>query len=313
MRASETFRDRAIGAMLGHALGDAIGELAFSHPERDALDRAIQGRDRLRYTDDTAMAIALAEELVEAGRIDGQTLGERFARAFEREPWRGYGPGPPRIFQTAGPSGRPYAEVARELYGGEGSLGNGAAMRATPLGLAYADGPELAAASDAAAEVTHAHPVGRDAGLLQARATSLALRAALDGRALDPHETARTLTDGCRTAEMREKMQAVAGLLAEHAPADRVADAVGRSVAAHESVPFAVYAALAGLGDYAATLEIAMFNGGDRDTLAAMAGGIAGADLGEAALPQAWRERCENGCQLRELARRLAERFAEGG
>ena len=78
-------------------------------------------------------------------------------------------------------------------------------------------------------------------------------------------------------------------------------------------MPFAVYAFLAAPDDLERCLAVAMLNGGDRDTLAAMAGGIAGAYLGESALPQPWRQRCENRCQLRALARRPAHAFPDTG
>ena len=311
LAASDTLRDRAIGALLGCAVGDAVGELAFTHASKARLQAAVERAQRLVYTDDTAMAIVIASALVEDGLINGQALGDRFARAFQLEPWRGYGPGPPRIFKTVADTGRPYEAVARELYGGEGSLGNGAAMRAAPLGLAYRDEERLAGACDTASAVTHAHPVGRDAALLVARAVGQAVEAARAGRAIRPHAMAQDLTDGCRTEEMRHKMQAVTDYIAEGAEPEAVADAVGRSVSAPESVPFAVYAFLAHPSDFEACLDTAIFHGGDRDTLAAMAGSIAGAYLGEEAIPAPWRARIEHRCQLRELARRLADAFPD--
>ncbi|MDZ7712727.1 MAG: ADP-ribosylglycohydrolase family protein [Rhodovibrio sp.] len=311
MAASDTLRDRAIGALMGCAVGDAIGELAFTHASKARLQAAVEGTQRLVYTDDTAMAIVIADALVEDGLINAQALGDRFARAFQLEPWRGYGPGPPKIFKTVADTGRPYEEVARELYGGEGSLGNGAAMRAAPLGVAYRDTQRLANACDTASAVTHAHPVGRDAALLVARAVAQAVEAALQGRAIRPHAMAQDLSDGCRTEEMRYKMQAVTDYLGEGAQPDAVADAVGRSVAAPESVPFAIYAFLAAPKDFEACLDTAIFHGGDRDTLAAMACSISGAYLGEHAIPEPWRARIEHRCQLRELARRLADAFPD--
>jgi poly(ADP-ribose) glycohydrolase ARH3 len=311
MAASDTLRDRAIGALLGCAVGDAIGELAFTHASKARLQAAVEGAQRLVYTDDTAMAIVIADALVEDGLIHAQALGDRFARAFQLEPWRGYGPGPPQIFKTVAEIGRPYEEIARTLYGGEGSLGNGAAMRAGPLGVAYRDDARLAHACDRASAVTHAHPVGRDAALLVARAVGQAVEAALAGRTIRPQAMAQDLTDGCRTEEMRHKMQAVTDYLGEDAEPEAVADAVGRSVSAPESVPFAVYAFLAAPEDFEACLDIAIFHGGDRDTLAAMAGSIAGAYLGEQAIPAPWRSRIEHRCQLRELARRLADAFPD--
>lgn len=311
MAASDTLRDRAIGALLGCAVGDAIGELAFTHTSKARLQAAVEGAQRLVYTDDTAMAIVIANALVEDRLIHAQALGDRFARAFQLEPWRGYGPGPPKIFKTVAETGRAYEEVARELYGGEGSLGNGAAMRAGPLGVAYRDTDQLANACDTASAVTHAHPVGRDAALLVARAVGQAVEAGLEGRRLRPQAMAQDLTDGCRTEEMRHKMQAVTDYLGEGAEPEAVADTVGRNISAPESVPFAIYAFLAAPDDFEVCLDTAIFHGGDRDTLAAMAGSVSGAYLGEHAIPEPWRSRLEHRCQLRELARRLADGFPD--
>ena len=79
---------KVLGGMIGSAIGDAIGELAFYYSEKDLLSGAIEQETQLRYTDDTAMAIGLAESLIEQdGTIDQQKLGETFRRNFQREPW----------------------------------------------------------------------------------------------------------------------------------------------------------------------------------------------------------------------------------
>ena len=80
------------GARLGGALGDAIGELAFRLGDRAALTAAVDRRPSLVYTDDTAMAIGVAEVLVAHGGLDPETRGRRFHDNYRREPWRGYRP-----------------------------------------------------------------------------------------------------------------------------------------------------------------------------------------------------------------------------
>ena len=97
--------DKYLGCMLGSALGDAIGELAFRFPEEGRLRAAISAAPVLRYTDDTAMAIGLAESLAEKGGLDPQHLGQTFHRHFTREPWRGYASGPPRHLSAGGKVG----------------------------------------------------------------------------------------------------------------------------------------------------------------------------------------------------------------
>ncbi|MBT8407071.1 MAG: ADP-ribosylglycohydrolase family protein, partial [Deltaproteobacteria bacterium] len=169
-------RAKYLGAMLGSALGDAIGELAFQYPERNTLSAVVESLAELRYTDDTAMAIGLASSLVEKGYLDGQNLGETFRRNFEQEPWRGYATGPPTIFSMVRSTGISYTKAAQSLFGGGGSFGNGAAMRIAPLGLFFHDSSEIYQQACGSAEVTHAHPVGKDGAAIQAWAVSRAVR-----------------------------------------------------------------------------------------------------------------------------------------
>ncbi|UCH00425.1 MAG: ADP-ribosylglycohydrolase family protein, partial [Deltaproteobacteria bacterium] len=118
-----------LGGMVGSALGDAIGELAFRYPSKDRLCIQLDQLKEFRYTDDSAMSIGLAESILKKGFLDQQDLGETFRTNFQREPWRGYASGPPTIFSMVERLGITYAEAARSLFGGSGSFGNGAAMR----------------------------------------------------------------------------------------------------------------------------------------------------------------------------------------
>lgn len=162
-----------LGCMLGSALGDAVGELAFQFPEESRLRAAIAAAPRLRYTDDTAMALGLAESLAHKQGLDPQHLGQTWHRHFNREPWRGYASGPPKLFQLVEQVGFTYEEAARRLFDGQGSLGNGAAMRVAPLGLFFQDAPDLYDKAAASAAVTHAHPLAQDGAALQALAVAV--------------------------------------------------------------------------------------------------------------------------------------------
>ena len=61
-----------LGGMVGSALGDAIGELAFAYPHKEILCRQLDQKDEFRYTDDTAMSIGLAESITKKGCLDAQ-------------------------------------------------------------------------------------------------------------------------------------------------------------------------------------------------------------------------------------------------
>jgi poly(ADP-ribose) glycohydrolase ARH3 len=302
-----TLEAKYLGAMIGSAVGDAIGELAFHYPERGKLSQVVEGVRELRYTDDTAMAIGLATSLVKKGCLDGQDLGETFRRNFEGEPWRGYATGPPTIFAMVRSLEISYTQAAQSLFGGSGSFGNGAAMRIAPLGLFFHDSVQIYEHACDSAEVTHAHPVGKDGAALQARAVAQAVK-------LDPHKEflvdlfVRDLIDFCRTHEISEKMELLEELLNKNVNPPLAAKQLGQSVAVQESMPFAIYSFVRYPRSFEDCLDCAIMHGGDLDTLGAMAGAVSGAYLGVEAIPSRWRGKLENRQTIEQLALELAER-----
>jgi len=294
------------GGMVGSALGDAIGELAFHYRNKDDLCIQIDRLEKLRYTDDTAMSIGLAESLIKRRSLNQQDLGETFRYNYEREPWRGYASGPPTIFSTVKRSGNTYAETARSLFGGTGSLGNGAAMRIVPLGLFFHDSPDLYEKACASAAVTHAHPVGKDGAAVQARAISCAVN--LDPREAFPYTSFMdTLIDFSLTPQIELKMGLVQRLINLESPPSIAAERLGKTVAVHESMPFALFSFLRHPTSFEDCLFCATLHGGDSDTLGAMACAISGAYLGIELIPQSWREKLENRSYIEDLALRLSE------
>ena len=289
---------------MGSALGDAIGQLAFRVSQKERLLAHLDRVSKYRYTDDTAMAIGLAQSIINAKGIDQQDLGDTFSANFEREPWRGYASGPPTIFSLVVNRGISYVEAARAMFGGSGSLGNGAAMRIVPLGLFFHRAHDLYDKAALSAQVTHAHPVGMDGAAVQAWAVASAVK-------LDPQqvflleEFVHGLIDFARTPEIQTKMKLIPDLLTEEVSPNAAADELGRSVAVHESMPFAIYSFLKYPKSFEACLCCAILHGGDRDTLGAMACAISGAYLGIEAIPQVWRQKLENLAYIEDLASEL--------
>lgn len=295
-----------LGAMVGSALGDAIGELAFRWREKERLRAVIDRTEKLFYTDDTAMAMGLAESIVQKKEIDQQHIGEIFSRNFFREPWRGYASGPPTIFSIVRDTEITYVQAARSLFEGSGSMGNGGAMRIVPVGLFFHDSENLYEIASASAEVTHAHPVGKDGAAVQALAVARGVK-------LNPERefSLETFIQGliafARTPEIREKMRLVQSLINEDILPDIAAARLGRSVAVDESMPFAIYSFLRHPKSFEDCLFCAILNGGDRDTLGAMACAVSGAYLGIEAIPVSWRNKLENRITIENLASSLAE------
>src|SRR5438046_623175 len=79
-------------ALDGLSVGDAFGQRFFYPPAIDVLlrERALPAPP-WEYTDDTAMALSIAEVLQRHGHIEQDQLALAFARRYQREPWRGYG------------------------------------------------------------------------------------------------------------------------------------------------------------------------------------------------------------------------------
>jgi poly(ADP-ribose) glycohydrolase ARH3 len=303
------------GALLGVALGDAVGERAFfvARGVRDPIavirDEAARIKT-LGYTDDTAMTLALADALAARGAVDGQHLGDVFAARWREEPWRGYASGPPLLFERAARTGIPYEALARELAGGEGSLGNGAAMRVAPVGLFFHDAGDDALYEQAArsARVTHAHPLGIDAAAVLARLVAEVVRRGPD-EALAARELSETLRAFARTDALRGRLDRVRELLERGATHRAAADALGRGVTALDSVPFALFAFLRAPAPFDASVLRAVAEEGDRDTIGAMVGALAGARAGRAGLPEDWVAKVEGRSAIEVAARGLLERF----
>jgi poly(ADP-ribose) glycohydrolase ARH3 len=220
-----SLEDRLVGVLVGTALGDAVGAAfeGVAAPDVGELDARLAGADRLRWTDDTHMALALASSLIATeGRVDAQHLGDTFARAYADEPWRGYGPGPPKVFAEAA-RGKPYVEAATALFGGAGSLGNGGAMRAAPAAIVgYPDLEEVARTARAQAAVTHAHPEGQDGSVLIAGAICMTVGAAELN--IEPVDAIEQVGQVLRTEEMNNRLAALIEAVREGAS---LAGAVG--------------------------------------------------------------------------------------
>jgi poly(ADP-ribose) glycohydrolase ARH3 len=336
--------EKVAGSLLGLFCGDALGmpyetQPPEAIPARLEMEEARLGRGT--YTDDTQMAIAVCESLVRCGRVDARDLAATIADAFD--PDRGYGPGTTTVVRLWG-EGVPLEEAALRLFDGEGSAGNGAAMRVAPVGLLFARDPERCAEeARRSARLTHAHPLGIDGAAAVAAAVGAAFRGddhfAAARAAVTTDEFARRIAAAEELAQRARFASAAArsgGATEEAAPAEDAAPAevappevaapeevtpaedaapeevtpaevarlLGATVAAHESVPAALVAAAA--PSFEDALTFAVRCGGDTDTVAAMAGAIAGARLGASAIPRRWLDALEDGPKGRGHVERLA-------
>jgi poly(ADP-ribose) glycohydrolase ARH3 len=297
-------KSKFLGCLVGTAIGDALGarrEGRGMSRSKDIVSLA-EKLEQLIYTDDTHMTIGIAESLIESKGFDGEHMAQTFIKNYEAEPWRGYGPGPPRIFRMI-KSGEAWDSAANRLYRG-GSFGNGSAMRVAPVGLLYSRSLEkIREVAYQSSSITHSHELGKEGAALQACAVALALNTPSD-EGIDREAFLSSLQNFIQDQLYKEKVAQIGELLGGQDKAKVVA-VLGNSIEAPRSVPTAIYCFLRHTQAYKDTVIYAISLGGDTDTIAAMAGAISGAYLGIEAIPSEWRAKLENGEYIEDLAEKL--------
>ncbi|GAA1813101.1 ADP-ribosylglycohydrolase family protein [Luedemannella flava] len=274
-------------SLAGLSVGDALGAQYFMVGRRVAdLMAGVVPPPVWEWTDDTEMACSVAWALTVSGRVDRDELARAFADRCE--PNRGYGVGAFTTLRRIR-QGEPWSTVAAEAFGGQGSCGNGAAMRVAPLGAYHLDSPATAAREAAAqAEVTHAHPEGIAGAVAVAVAASLATAARVAGsRPAAGGFLGRVLVDVPAGSVRRGLTRARAMLRASTAEAAYDLGN-GSRVTAQDTVPFTVWVAARHLDDYPAAVRACVSAGGDADTTAAIVGGIVAGHTGRAGIPADW-------------------------
>jgi ADP-ribosylglycohydrolase len=282
---------RARQSLEGLSVGDAFGERFFISPLvalQKILDRVVP-KAPWSFTDDTIMAVSIVETLQVHACIEQDDLASRFATRYLSEPWRGYGGTAHSILRSIA-EGEPWHRAAGRAFGGEGSKGNGAAMRVAPVGAYFAENlTEVVTNAAASAEVTHAH----DDGIAGAIAVAVAAATAWQLRETDPAESTARLFEAVlahtpksptragilRAAQLplQESPQVAAELLGS-----------GELVISSDTVPFCIWCAARHLQNYEEAIWTTVAGLGDRDTTCAIVGGIV-ALSSRNEIPEQWR------------------------
>jgi ADP-ribosylglycohydrolase len=222
--------------VFGAIAGDIIGSV-YEYDPIKTEDFPLFDAD-CRFTDDTVMTVAVAHAILEGA--DYAATMKAFGRRY---PDAGYG-------------GAFFGWILEDELRPYHSWGNGSAMRASPIGLAFDDAERVLLEAGRSAEVSHDHPEG----IKGAQATALAVFLARQGEwkgAIRQEIMGRFGYDLNRTVE-------------EIRPRYRF------DVSCQGSVPEAIIAFLDSR-DYEDAVRKAVSLGGDSDTLACIAGGIAAA------------------------------------
>ena len=282
--------DRYKGSLLGLAVGDAMGTtLEFNSPGTfiPIADMVGGGPFTLspgEWTDDTSMALCLAESLIEKEGFDPVNQLERYTRWYREGHLSSTG----RCFDIGGTvrsalhqferTGQPYCGPTHEK-----SAGNGLTMRLAPVPLFFAQSPgEAIDKSGDSSRTTHGHPLAIDA----CRYLGALIVGAVNGV---PKEDL-----------LSERYSPVEGYWEEN-PLSTLIDEIARGSYKHRSPP-----EIKGTGYVVESLEAALWAfhnsasfregclmavnlGDDADTTGAVYGQLAGAFYGEQEIPESWK------------------------
>jgi len=232
--------------MLGAIIGDIVGSVYEGQRHNIKTKDFPLFRDDCRFTDDTVMTLAIAEGLMNGGSADDYIDAmKRLGRKF---PNVGYGTNFGYWLLSDDSNREPY-----------NSFGNGSAMRVSPVGWFFDTLGETEKAAEISAAVTHNHPEG----IKGAKATAAAVFLARNKKT---NEEIRRYIENEYSYDLTRTL-------------DAIRPAYSFDVSCQGSVPEAIIAFLESM-DFEDAIRNAVSLGGDSDTIAAIAGGIAEAAYG---------------------------------
>lgn len=289
--------DRALGSLLGLAVGDAIGTtLEFrgrdTYPQlTDLVGGGPFDLAPGQWTDDTSMALCLAESLIAHGKVEPRDLMTRFVNWYRH----GVNSATGTCFDIGEATRKALHRFERNgdpLAGAtdEASSGNGSIMRLAPVAIVWHRDKETArAAAQAQSRTTHGSP------------TALAACDLLAAVLVD------AIATGAKDQALRQPT--VGGppdiaAIAAGAWVGKSRDAIRSSGYAAHTLEAALWAVLSSAGFRDAVLLAANL-GDDADTVAAVTGQIAGALWGLSGIPEAWLARLAWRREIEALGRRL--------
>jgi ADP-ribosylglycohydrolase len=288
--------ERAVEALQGLSCGDAFGECFFKAEHRAPAFRAARTLPAApwRFTDDTLMAISVCAALERHGEIDPQWLAGSFA--LHHDPERGYGPAMNGLLLRLHALGEEnWFEEAQALFEGQGSMGNGAAMRVAPVGAYFAhDLHQVVEQATLSAIATHCHPEALAGAVAVATAAALAWQDRDNPTVMTADAFLKRVGERTPAGPIRDCVLKAQQLPAETSPLE-AALTIGNGVhgLARDTVPFALWCAAHSLANYEEALWSAVDGGGDVDTNCAIVGGIVVMRVGADAIPAEWLRRRE--------------------
>lgn len=294
----KTTQDRAVGAFLGLAIGDALGTtLEFRardtyEPLTDMVGGGPFGLKAGEWTDDTAMALALADSLMDREDLDEQELLSRFVNWWRLGTYSCTG----KCFDIGIATRQALVrwQSTNDPCSGSTdpmSAGNGSLMRLAPVAIRFwHDRARLRDVAERQSRTTHAAPEAVDACIVFAEMLADAIEGRSKPEVLRPRRESYVGAIGTiMGAQWRQKTRAEI----------RSTGYVAHSL---EAAMWCVDRTT----DYRGAVLMAANLGEDADTTAAVTGQLAGALYGASDIPEAWVTRVAWGDEIKEKAINLA-------
>lgn len=281
---------RAINSLQGLSVGDAFGEKFFVHP--DVAENLINLRALPSgvwyYTDDTQMALSIVSILQQYQEINQDALASDFAERYDIE--RGYGAAMHKLLTDIRDHKEDWRSSATSLFNGQGSYGNGAAMRVAPLGAYFADDIDLLVnQAIKSAEITHAHPEASSGAVAVAVAAGFAAQLYGSNTLPTKQQFLDQIINYIPDSEVKSKIQRASNL-SDTTSVENAAAILGSGakISAQDTVPFALWCAAQHLDNYTEAIWTTVRGLGDRDTTCAIVGGIVACSAGAESIPTEW-------------------------
>jgi ADP-ribosyl-[dinitrogen reductase] hydrolase len=284
-------RDRVRGSLVGLAAGDALGTTVEFNPPGSftpLTDMVGGGPFHLAagdWTDDTSMALCLAESLIEKRGFDAADQMQRYVRW-----WRdGHLSSTGRCFDIGTTTREALARFERtgDAYAGSterSRAANGSLMRLAPVPLFYWTSPEAIAMSGRSSRTTHGSPLPVDACRYLGALIVGAVRGATRDELLAPHYEP---WPGCWDEHPLAPEIAAIAAGSFHTKQPPAIRGTGYCVDALEAALWA----FASSPDFRSGALLAVNLGDDADTTGAIYGQLAGAFYGESGIPLEWRRK----------------------
>lgn len=274
---------QALDTLDGLSVGDSFGDAVFGE---DMALRALPATP-WTYTDDTNTALSIVWCLRKFGRIEQDELAASLAEHYD--PARGYGNSMNDFFMRLR-QGENWREVSSSLFNGQGSFGNGAAMRVAPLGSFFSNDLEKVVEQAAlSAEVTHSHAEGIAGAIAVAVAAAIVTRQRQSGTRTAGFNLADSILEYVPRSELRLKLSHAAVFPSDKSTSEAAGIlGNGSKVTALDTVPFCLWCANKYLTDFQEALWQTAAAGGDVDTNCAIVGALVASYSGKKEIPSSW-------------------------